>query len=180
MKEIIKKIMNWILFWIGLLSILWIVHAWDGLTASTWDNLTADKWNQLVNKTSPTIYNLWWVNSTSVSIPSVGGWATWSDFPDLSKTFTVSDTTATMVRYKISMEWNSGYMVTRIVVDWSTMSRSITWNTAYWAEDDSWYWELSPGEHTIKVQYRTNQSVTNNPAVSDHHNRSMQILLFGS
>ena len=46
--------------------------------------------------------------------------------------------------------------------------------------DYFWLWsDTEPGEHTIKVQYRTPEAAANNPAGTDYENRSLQVMILG-
>lgn len=109
---------------------------------------------------------------------------TWADFPDLSRTFTLTSQTNVLVFYQITMDRGGTtnlHLVTRLIVDNSeqSISRSITGDTLYWSPSSIWMGTLSAGSHTIKVQYRTPAGGTNNPA-GDWHKRVLQILVFGS
>jgi hypothetical protein len=105
---------------------------------------------------------------------------TWANFPNLTISFALIEPTTVMTNYKITMSWNSSHLVTRTLVDWVVVSRSITWDTAYWDEEDSWFGELWAGNHTVTVQYRTNVWWVNNPSGDDWQNRELQVIVFGS
>ncbi|MFB2979727.1 polymer-forming cytoskeletal protein [Microseira sp. BLCC-F43] len=122
------------------------------------------------------------LNETEVTLSSVN---TWFDFPSLSRTFTLSATATVIAFYKISManqetDTKNAHFVTRLFVDNTEVSRTITGNTTYWGNSDFWVGELAQGEHTIKVQYRTPAGAKNNPQSSDWQNRVLRVMIFGS
>lgn len=105
----------------------------------------------------------------------------WATFPDLSRTFSVSDQTNVLVFYQVTMPGGNSHLVTRLVVDNQVQihSRAITGNTTYWSPSNVWIGTLAKGSHTITVQYRTPVGGTNTPA-HDWQNRVLKILIFGS
>lgn len=50
MKNIIIKLRDWLILWIGIVLILWITNARTWLKATSEDILTSEKWNELVDK----------------------------------------------------------------------------------------------------------------------------------
>lgn len=125
-----------------------------------------------------TVYTAGGINSGAVSIPGSGGW---SDFPDLSVTFTLDEATTVMSSYNISMSAGGGsFMVTRLMIDDVEVNRIVYPGGSYFFNNDEYVSELAAGSHTIKVQYRSNGGGTNNPAGTDWQNRFLQVLVFGS
>ena len=126
-----------------------------------------------------TVYTAGGPTAASATLSSAN---TWGDFPDLSLTFTLAEPTTVMAHYEIAMQaggvTGNRHLVTRLDVDGTVVSRSLTGNEVYWSEDSNWFGELAAGNHTIKVQYRTPGGGTNNPAGSDYQNRILQVLVF--
>jgi hypothetical protein len=103
---------------------------------------------------------------------------TWNLFPNLSQTFSLSETTAVIAFYQIAMGGGS-HLVTRLVVDNSVVSRTITGDTNYWSNSEVWFGELSAGSHTIRVEYRTPKGGSQNPSNSDWENRVLRVIILG-
>lgn len=124
-----------------------------------------------------TSYAVGGVNSPSQAIPIS---APWVDFPGLSQTFNLSVTTSVLAYYQISMDLANGFFATRLLVDTNLVSKTIVGNTAFLGISDLWMGELTSGSHTIKVQYRNNTALTNNPTGVDFHNRILRVIVFGT
>lgn len=126
------------------------------------------------------------LNEPEVTLSSQNPGTTWFDFPSLSQTFTLSAPATVIAFYKISMENQQTnnqfvHLVTRLFVDNTDVSRTITGNTLYWGNNDFWVGELAQGEHTIKVQYRTPATgAKNTPRGTDWQNRVLRVMIFGS
>lgn len=199
-----------LVFWIvNAWTSLTTVNSWDTLTESLWNEVVTKinetweraswiftDWNNNVGigTTTPTskldvewviktkgldttIYKAWWVNSTPATLSNLNVFA---NFPDLSLSFNLTEPTTVLSNYRITMSWSWSHMVTRTLVDWVVVSRSITWNTAFWDEEDSWFGELWIGNHTITIQYRTPMWWVSNPSLNDWENRQLQVVVFGS
>ena len=119
----------------------------------------------------------------------------WQDVPNLSVTFTLEEATTIIASYTISTYHSNGngnnngdgYSVTRIMIDNTEVNRNFmgindhgAWERLYHNHNGQYFTELAPGEHTVKIQYRTNETLTCNPGGSDHQNRFLQVLVFGS
>lgn len=119
----------------------------------------------------------------------------WQDVPSLSVTFTLEEATTIIASYTISTYHSNGngnnngdgYSVTRIMIDGSEVNRNFMgindhgeWERLYHNHNGQYFTELAAGDHTIKIQYRTNETLTCNPGGSDHQNRFLQVLVFGS
>jgi hypothetical protein len=123
-----------------------------------------------------TILSAGGVSSSSVSLSSSNSWA---DFPDLSIEFTVPVTTTVMIIYHITMLGGDNHLCTRLMVDGAEVTRGISGNVSYWCISQSYAVELSSGHHTIKIQYRTPQGGTNNPAGDNWQTRLLQVMVMG-
>ncbi|MGE5658483.1 MAG: hypothetical protein ACM37W_17920, partial [Actinomycetota bacterium] len=91
-----------------------------------------------------------------------------------------SVTTSVLAYYQISMDLANGFFATRLLVDTNLVSKTIVGNTAFLGISDLWMGELTSGSHTIKVQYRNNTALTNNPTGVDFHNRILRVIVFGT
>ncbi|MCP4146932.1 MAG: hypothetical protein GY757_04195 [bacterium] len=76
---------------------------------------------------------------------------TWTDFPDLSLTFSLSESTAVMTSFHIALFSDFSALVTRIVIDNAVVSKTITGENAFWDNSNQWMGVLAPGQHTVKV-----------------------------
>ena len=104
---------------------------------------------------------------------------TWTDFPDLSLTFQLSESTAVMASFHISMFSDFSALVTRIMVDGDVVSKTITGENAFWDNSNLWMGILAPGQHTVKVQYRTPKGGHSHPDGSDLSDRTLQLMILG-
>ncbi len=122
----------------------------------------------------------------------------WTDFPDLSITFVLTDTATVNSSYSIAMA-NSNFpiggaylpetitnshLVTRLLVDGVVVTRTISGDILFWGNSEDWSMELGAGSHTIKVQYRTPLGGTNYPtgpgSLIDWNNRVLQVMVHGT
>ena len=121
------------------------------------------------------------ISSRSV-VPTIGlsNSNTWKDFGDLTKSFTLKKKSTVQVFYQITMSGGNTHLVTRLLVDGRAprTSRTITGNTAYWGNSNTYINTFLAGNHTIKVQYRTPFGGTNNPGVGDWNSRVLTVLVF--
>ncbi|MEZ4731472.1 MAG: interleukin-like EMT inducer domain-containing protein [Caldilineaceae bacterium] len=123
--------------------------------------------------------------ATATTAAAISSNNTWADFPDLSRTFTLTSQTNVLVFYQIAMArggTGNSHLVTRLLIDGGEhiSGRAINGDIAYWSPSSIWMGALSAGSHTIKVQYRTPAGGTNDPVGSDWNKRVLQILVFGS
>jgi len=100
-------------------------------------------------------------------------------FPDLTRTFTLTTATLVFAYYSIAMPGGGSHLVVQLVVDGTIQGSTIVGNTEYWGISDLWFGELSAGEHTIEVRYRTPKGGTCTPSV-DWQNRVLRILVFSA
>ncbi len=125
-----------------------------------------------------TMYDTGGVNSPAVTLSSSNQWG---DFPDLSITFTLTDTATVIIYYNISGSMSpANHFLSRLMIDDVNVSRQIFGATTYFSTNDYWMTELPAGEHTIKVQYRTPAGGTNDPVGNDYHNRILQVMVLGA
>jgi len=85
MKNTLKKLKDWILFWIWIMLVFWVVNAWTNITnVSSWTPLTATIWNDLVTKLNDIgnrtdwIINNWWNTGIWMSTASQKLEVNWS------------------------------------------------------------------------------------------------------
>jgi hypothetical protein len=111
---------------------------------------------------------------------------TWEDVPDLSISFRIGQPTSMLVFYQISMQAGTpGTLFTRLWVDtgeWKTTSRAgagVPGVRPDYSPSNLQMLDLDPGQHTIKVQYRTQATGTNAPKKDQSHSRTLQVLIFG-
>jgi len=127
-----------------------------------------------------TIHEVGGLNLQSVSLSSID---VWQDFPDLSITFSLDTTTTVMADYSISGPLNNSYLITKLIIDSidpneTGVAHSIQGNGTYGTNSGQYVTELGPGNHTIKVKYRTPAFITYSSG-TDWQNRSLQVLVFG-
>lgn len=104
----------------------------------------------------------------------------WTNFAELTITFTLDEATTVLSFYNISMPSSgSDYLVTRLMIDNTEVDRSIS-NSLYFSNTGQYVTELAAGSHTITVQYRSPSSGLSSPASSDYQTRFLQVLVFGS
>ncbi len=125
-----------------------------------------------------TIYDTGGVNYPSVTLSNSNNW---DDFPDLSITFSLTDTATVITYYNVTMSMSPpNHFLTRLMIDDADVSRQIFGAVTYCSATENWMTELPAGEHTIKVQYRTPAGGVNNPAGNDYHNRFLQVMVLGA
>ena len=132
-----------------------------------------------------TVYSAGGLSASSITLISNN---TWADMPDLSVTFSLEAATTVMSSYTISTIPNpsmgQAFLVTRILIDGTEVNRMVSGfvngGQGFFNSSGQYVSELAAGDHTIKVQYRTNASLQINPASSDFMNRFLQVLVFGA
>ena len=101
-----------------------------------------------------------------------------SDVPDLSITFSLSHAATIISHYCVSGH-GGGHLITRLLIDEVEVSRVIQGDITYKGNVGQWMTELPAGEHTIKVEFRTSATQTNDPAGTDYNNRVLQVMVLG-
>ncbi len=130
-------------------------------------------------------FTLYEAGGINTGFAQIVGNNVWTDFPDLSITFTLSEPTTVICNYNFTYQTaGSGnfYVVTRLLVNGAIKDRAIatTSNIPYLNNSDEYIAQLPAGNYTFKVQYRTNVFSNNfNPLSNDYMNRYMQVLVFG-
>ena len=84
----------------------------------------------------------------------------WSDWPELTKTFTVKKKGVVQAFYQLATENNDDYLFARMLVDGTEQreTRSIVGPVRYGTNSGTWIGTLDAGSHTIKIQYRRSGS----------------------
>lgn len=130
-------------------------------------------------------YTLYEAGGLNAGLAQIIGNNVWTDFPDLSITFTLNEPTTVICNYNFSYQTaGSGtfYVVTRLLVNGTVMDRTIatTSSIPYLNNSDEYIAQLPAGNYTFKIQYRSNVSSSGfNPSANDYMNRFMQVLVFG-
>ena len=130
-------------------------------------------------------YTLYEAGGLNAGLAQIIGNNVWTDFPDLSITFTLNEPTTVICNYNFSYQTaGSGtfYVVTRLLVNGTVVDRTIatTSSIPYLNNSDEYITQLPAGNYTFKVQYRSNVSSSGfNPQTNDYMNRFMQVLVFG-
>lgn len=130
-----------------------------------------------VNISSPTVLTAGGPDATAYDL---SGTNNWTDFPDLSLTFSLAETTPVIASFRIALYSEYGILVTRLMVDGQIVSKTITGAEAFWSNSNQWLGTLGSGQHTIKVQYRTDTSAHSNPVGTDLNDRTLQLMILGS
>lgn len=112
---------------------------------------------------------------------ALNGSNAWTNFAELTITFTLDEATTVLSFYNISMPSSSDadYLVTRLMIDNTEVDRSIS-NSLYFSNTGQYVTELAAGSHTITVQYRSPSTGISYPFSSDYQTRFLQVLVFGS
>ena len=114
---------------------------------------------------------------------TLSGTNSWQDFPNLTINFTLDTTTTVLAHYSISGPLNSSFLVTKLVIDSidpneTGVAHSVQGNFEYGTNSGQYITELPPGNHTVKVIYRTPATISYQG--SDWQNRVLQVLVYGS
>jgi len=101
----------------------------------------------------------------------------WSDF-DLKIDIDLEESRNCTASYQISQDLGEpDHLVTRLCLDGNCFAIAQTGTTQYAANCGVWMGTLQPGQHTFKVQYRSDKPHTNNAGNNDWEERALYVML---